>query len=399
MGEDGLIRKGFGLRKRVAPEMARDYHSELVQRARENGFRLEWPGFTVLIAKEFGFCYGVERAINCAYEARLQFPDRRLFITGEIIHNPGVNRRLKELGYEFLDGAHGSVASISELSSQDVVLIPAFGVPMPMLQELREVGCVLVDTTCGSVLNVWRNVENYAKSGFSCLIHGKWNHEETRATVSRAMLHPEGRYLVVLNLEEARFLTEFIEGRGRRDRFLDYFRSAMSPGFDPDRHLERIGMANQTTMLASESQAIAEKVRAAMARRYGAESVAERFRSFETICSATQDRQDAVRDLLNERPDLILILGGFNSSNTGHLAELVAPLLPTFHVEDADCLLDARRIRHKPVGKKEALESEGWFPEGPVRIGLAAGASTPDREIGRLIARLLELRGLPAGEI
>ncbi len=415
MSHDGLIRKGFGLKKEVEGDLARDYHSDLVRRARAEGYRLDWPGLTVRIAEEFGFCYGVERAIDYAYEARLRFPDRRLFITGEIIHNPGVNRRLRELGYEFLDGAHGSALGYDALVPDDVVLLPAFGVTMSMLDRLRAIGCVLVDTTCGSVLNVWRNVEAYAKTGFTCLIHGKWDHEETRATASRALQYEGGCYIIVRDMAEALDVARYVETGGATGdatgetggaagaaggpaAFLAQFANAVSPGFDPERDLGRIGMANQTTMLSSESMAIAERMRQALATRFGEEQAAQRFRSFDTICSATQDRQDAVRRMMLDPPDLMIILGGFNSSNTGHLAEICAGVVPTFHVEAADGLLDATRIRHKGIHGEGLLVSENWLPEGRVTIGLTAGASTPDREIGRLIARLLELRGLPAVE-
>ncbi|MEN6527826.1 MAG: 4-hydroxy-3-methylbut-2-enyl diphosphate reductase [Candidatus Polarisedimenticolia bacterium] len=396
MDSEGLIRKGFGLRRAVAGDIARDYHSALVRRAREQGRRLDWPGLVVKIAEEFGFCYGVQRAVDYAYEARARFPDRRLFVAGEIIHNPGVNRRLRELGYEFLDGAHGSKATLADLRPEDVVLIPAFGLPVPVLDRLRAIGCTLVDTTCGSVLNVWRNVEAYAKEGRTCLIHGKWNHEETRATASRALRHPSGRHLVVYDMDEAEAVARFIEEGGDAAAFMARFGEAASPGFDPARDLDKVGMANQTTMLSTESLAIAERIKQAMIRRHGEAEAAERFRAFETICSATQDRQDAVRRMMLDPPDLMLVIGGFNSSNTNHLAEICSGGAPTFHVEGADGLLDARRIAHKPVGAKDVVVAEGWLPEGDVVVGITAGASTPDREVGRLIARLLELRGLPA---
>ena len=392
MSSNGLIRKGFGLRKVVAGDLARDYDSELVQQARAAGHRLEYPGLTVRIAAEFGFCYGVERAVDYAYEARARFPDRRLILAGEIIHNPGVNQRLSELGYQFL-GEPGR--RFEDLTAEDVVLIPAFGVTMQMLERLRSVGCVLVDTTCGSVLNVWRNVESFAKSGFTSVIHGKWNHEETRATASRALQHSDGGYLIVRDMDEAEYVARYIEIPGNRVEFLERFRDEISPSFDPDQDLERIGVANQTTMLSSESLAIADRLREAMRRRYGEAELAARFRSFDTICSATQDRQDAVRQLIAESPDVMIVVGGFNSSNTGHLAEICSESAPTFHVEGADDLLDRQRIRCKPVGGAGPGVVEGWLPERAITVGLTAGASTPDREIGRLIHRLLEIRRIP----
>ncbi|RMG44974.1 MAG: 4-hydroxy-3-methylbut-2-enyl diphosphate reductase [Acidobacteria bacterium] len=393
VGHDPLIRKGFGLRKEVAPELARDYHSDLVARARLSGGELRFPGLTVRIAKEFGFCYGVERAVDYAYETRMKFPERRLFLTSEIIHNPRVNRRLRQIGFEFLDGSYGSRHGWEDLTPEDVVLIPAFGVTAEELARLRRIGCLLVDTTCGSVLNVWRRVERCARDGFTCLIHGKHEHEETRATASRALVHPGGRYLVVRDLDETEIVARYIERGGDRDAFARRFAKAMSPGFDPDRDLERIGMANQTTMLSSESLKVQERIRRALAARYGEEALGEHFRAFDTICSATQDRQDAIRQMMERPPDLALIIGGFNSSNTGHLTEICGASCPSYHVESADDLLDARRIRHLPVGGHEPVVSRGWLPERPIEIGITAGASTPDQEVGRVIDRVVALSG------
>lgn len=392
--DDDLIRKGFGLRREVAGELKTDYASELVHQARQAGGVLTWPGLTIRIAKEFGFCYGVERAVELAYETRRQFPDRRLLLTGEIIHNPKVNVRLRELGYDFLDGTYGSTARWDEIGPDDVVLIPAFGVTTGQLGRLKGSGAVLVDTTCGSVLNVWKNVERYAREGHTALIHGKWRHEETQATASRALMYPEGKYVIVLDMSEAEWVAETIEGRSSSETLLSRLGNAVSPGFDPERDLQRVGMANQTTMLSSESMAIAVRIREAIRARHGTEQLAARFRSFDTICSATQDRQDAVHEMLVAPPDLMVIIGGFNSSNTGHLSEICAAVVPTFHIESAEQLIDRQRIEHLPVALKQPVVASGWLPDGELSIGVTAGASTPDREIGRVIARLLELRGL-----
>ena len=396
-GDPQIVRKGFGLKQEIAGQLSSDYASDLVDRARAADYRLAWPGLAIRIAKEFGFCYGVERAIDYAYETRKKFPDRRLFLTGEIIHNPRVNLRLREIGYQFLDGSYDSTLGYRDLAPEDVVLLPAFGVTTGMLDELKQVGCLLVDTTCGSVLNVWRNVEKYARDGFTCLIHGKWKHEETRATASRALLYPEGRYLVVLDMDETEAVCRTIRGEVDRAHFLDRFASAVSAGFDPDRHLDRIGMANQTTMLSTESMAIAHRVRDAMRARYGEAELPSRFRSFDTICSATQDRQDAVKGLLAEPPQLMIVIGGFNSSNTGHLTEMCAERVPTFHIEDAGHIESGEEIFHLPVGVKTPILETGWWPAGATEIGITAGASTPDREIGRVVERLLQIRGIQDG--
>jgi 4-hydroxy-3-methylbut-2-enyl diphosphate reductase len=389
-----LIRKGFGLKKEIAGDLQRDYASSLVVKARQLGGELVWPNLKIRIAREFGFCYGVDRAVEMAYETRKQFPDRRLFLTGEIIHNPRVNGRLRELGYEFLDGTYGSTLSWDDLTPRDVVLLPAFGVTTGQLQQLKQIDCVLVDTTCGSVLNVWKNVERYARDGMTALIHGKWRHEETRATASRALMYERGRYVIVLDMNEAEWVAETIEGRLEPAELLRRLPGAVSDNFDPEHDLERIGMANQTTMLSSESMAIANLIRDAMQKRWGSEQLAERFRSFDTICSATQDRQDAVHEMLQSPPDMMVIIGGFNSSNTGHLSEICAEHVPTYHIENVEQLHSAERITHLPVGARQPIESSGWLPAGPITVGITAGASTPDREIGKVIGRLMELRGV-----
>ncbi len=392
MADLKLNRKGFGLKKVVAGDLERDYHSALVAEARLAGNRIEWPGTTLRIAKELGFCYGVERAIDYAYETRVKFPDRRLFLTSEIIHNPRVNRRLRELGYHFLDGAYGSTIGWDDLDAKDVVLLPAFGATTEQMERLRSLGCLLVDTTCGSVLNVWKNVEKYARDGFTCVIHGKYAHEETQATASRALLYPGGRYLVVLDDEETEVVARYIEGQGDREVFVERFSEAMSDGFDPDADLDRIGMANQTTMLSSESLAVANRIRSAFVERHGEAALTERFRSFDTICSATQERQDAIIELMKTPPDLVIIVGGFNSSNTGHLTEICQESSPTFHVEGSEDIVDADTIRHLPAHSGEPVTTRDWLPGRDLTIGITAGASTPDREIGRVIERLRELR-------
>lgn len=394
MSESRYVNRGFGLKQVIGGQLVRDYHSPLVERMRAEGFVLRAGEVTFRLAQEFGFCYGVDRAIEYAYETREKFPSRRIFITGEIIHNPGVNRRLVEMGIRFLDG-RDPASSFADLTDDDVVILPAFGVPVSTMAELRTAGPILVDTTCGSVLNVWKNVERYARDGFTALIHGKWDHEETRATSSRALAFPGGRYLVVRDMDEAGLLGEYIEGRGDREAFLARFARAASPGFDPDRDLGRLGCANQTTMLSSESLAIAESIRRSLERRYGPEEGAARFRSFDTICSATQERQDALQAMLQEHPiDRMLVIGGYNSSNTGHLVEIAIERVPTFHIETASCIESSSKLRHQPLHAKAESWAEGWLPAGPVAIGLTAGASTPNVEIERVIRRILELRGV-----
>lgn len=382
------FRKGLGLRNEVREGIAGDYHSALVRRFREEGFTLEEGGLTFRLAAQFGFCYGVDRAVDYAYQTVAKFPDRRVILTGEIIHNPGVNARLRSKGIRFL-GDEG-LATLADVGPGDVVLLPAFGVPADDFDVLSRSGAVLVDTTCGSVLNVWKSVERYAREGFTSLVHGKWAHEETRATVSRVLLHEGGRYLVVLDLEEAEVVADFVRRGGDPEAFLARFSRATSPGFRPERDLARIGVANQTTMLSSESLEIARRIGLAMADRYGEAEAKARFRSFDTICSATQDRQDALEALLREPLDLLLVIGGFNSSNTAHLLEMAQGRVPAFHIEGPDGL-EADRLRHRPVGAKTPVWAEGWRPSRPATIGVTAGASTPDVTIGAVVTRVLSL--------
>jgi 4-hydroxy-3-methylbut-2-enyl diphosphate reductase len=388
-----IFRKGLDLKHEVAGTLAESYHSDLVAAIKDSEYRYASGRLTIHLAREFGFCYGVDRAVDYAYQARKRFPDRPVVLTGEIIHNPHVNDQLRTQGIRFLSDPG---ESIDALTPNDVVILPAFGVTMEMLEELDRRGCTLVDTTCGSVLNVWKNVKRYAADGFTSVIHGKYWHEETRATASQASHEDNGHYLVVLNRDEAAEACRYIRGGGDGAVFLARFEHALSPGFDPDRDLQRIGCANQTTMLSSESLEIGEMFRAAMRDRYGEAEMAARFRAFDTICSATQDRQDAVAALLDEQPlDLMIVIGGYNSSNTCNLARMCEPGLPTYHIAEAGCLMSAFEIRHKPVGGKDEAVSAGWLPAGgEVVIGLTSGASTPDNLVGMVVRRLDDLANL-----
>ncbi|MBW7932830.1 MAG: 4-hydroxy-3-methylbut-2-enyl diphosphate reductase [Gemmatimonadaceae bacterium] len=388
------FRKGFGLKQDVEATLSADYSGRVVDLLRARDYRLTVGDVTVRLASEFGFCYGVERAVEYAYQTRHKFPDRRIFLVGEIIHNPHVNQRLREMGVQIMmPGATGFDYSV--VNADDAVILPAFGVTIGDFQTLRDKGCVVVDTTCGSVLNVWKRVEAYARDGFTALIHGKYYHEETRATASQVEKFPGGTYLVVRNMDEARDVAEYIAGRGDRAAFLAKYAKAASAHFDPDVHLSRIGVANQTTMLARESLAIGEFVGEAMAAAKGAEYRAANFRTFDTICSATQDRQDAVNALLQEAPDVMVVIGGFNSSNTISLAALCAEKVRTYHVEDALGIEPERGVIHaRDAVSGERVEQAGWLGSGPVTVGLTAGASTPNNKIGDAIVRVFATRGL-----
>jgi 4-hydroxy-3-methylbut-2-enyl diphosphate reductase len=384
-----IFRKGLDLKHEVAGVLAADYHSPLVNQIKSDGYRFVSGQLTIHLAREFGFCYGVDRAVDYAYQARMRFPRRQVYLTGEIIHNPHVNRQLRSQGIRFLTDP-GEDAT--RLGPDDVVILPAFGVTVRELSDLVDQGCTLVDTTCGSVLNVWKNVKRYAQEGFTSVIHGKKWHEETRATASQA-LEAGGHYLVVLNHDEATAACDYIRygsSAERKREFLDRFASATSPDFDPDQALSRVGCANQTTMLSSESLAIGEMFREAFVDRYGADEAGKRFRAFDTICSATQDRQDAVARLLDEhRLDLALVVGGYNSSNTCNLARMCAGRVPTYHIADPERLVSAREIRRRSVTGQVEITTSGWLPsEGPVAIGLTSGASTPDNLVEQVVRTL-----------
>ncbi|MBI3401045.1 MAG: 4-hydroxy-3-methylbut-2-enyl diphosphate reductase [Acidobacteria bacterium] len=371
--------------------LAESYHSAIVEKIKAEDFTYRTGRLTVHLAREFGFCYGVDRAVDYAYQTRERFPERQVFLTGEIIHNPHVNDKLRAMGIRFLSDAG---ERLEQLTSVDVVILPAFGVSVGMLQRLEQRGCTLIDTTCGSVLNVWKNVRRYAEGGYTSVIHGKVWHEETQATASHAVAYG-GKYLVVFDRAEAGVVCDFIREGGDRAAFTEKFGKAASPGFDPDRDLGRIGLANQTTMLMAESLEIGEMVRSAMAARHGDAGLAERYQAFDTICSATQDRQDAVVGLLREHAvDLMVVIGGYNSSNTANLARICAASRPTFHIADPECLVSTDQIRHRPVRSKAEVATDGWLPAaGPVTIGLTSGASTPDNLVGAAIATLARLCG------
>jgi 4-hydroxy-3-methylbut-2-enyl diphosphate reductase len=393
--ESTYFRRGFGLRTAIEGQITTDYASAIVDRMRAEGYRLTVGPLTFRLAREFGFCYGVDRAVEYAYEARSKFPDRRIRLVGEIIHNPHVNARLGEMGIEILHrGANGEF-DFSTISPDEVILMPAFGVTVEDFRRLRERGSVLVDTTCGSVLNVWKRVESYARDGFTAVIHGKHYHEETRATASQVTKYPGGRYLVVLDMAEARLVCDYIERKSSAADVAARLAAAASPGFDFERDLVRVGIANQTTMLSGESLAIAREFRESMARRYGEGAVDQHFRTFDTICSATQERQDAVVQLLASPPDLMLVVGGYNSSNTNHLAALCRERgVRTFHIEDSDAIdLATGEIRHQP-GIRQAEQTAGGWLEGVREIGLTAGASTPNNKIGETIARVCAVAGV-----
>jgi 4-hydroxy-3-methylbut-2-enyl diphosphate reductase len=315
--ETNYFRRGFGLKAEIAGPLSSDYSSDVVESLRAHGNQLEVGPLTFRLAQEFGFCYGVDRAVEYAYESRTKFPDKRLFLVGEIIHNPHVNDKLRAMGITFLERGSNGEFDFDSITPDDVVLLPAFGVTMTDFNRLRAIGCIVVDTTCGSVLNVWKRVEAYARDGFTAVIHGKHYHEETKATASQVERHANGKYIVVFDMAETQQLTAFMEHGGDPSGIATQFADKVSAGFDFATDLQRIGVANQTTMLAGETMAVAAEFRRACEARYGTDQLAEHFRAFDTLCSATQERQDAVQLLLQDPPDLMVVVGGYNSCPPG----------------------------------------------------------------------------------
>jgi len=382
----------------VQAQVLSHYRSELVERIRANGHVLSADGLTVKLAREFGFCYGVERAIDLAYAARRAYPDRRIFLLGEIIHNPEVNDQIRRLGIVTIAGKPKD-EEINQLKPEDIVIIPAFGTEVATRKKLEEKGCLFVDTTCGDVMSVWKRVRQYSKDTVTSIIHGKAWHEETKATSSQARAHGNGHYLVVFTLAETDYVCNYIINGGNKAEFLEKFKDACSEGFDPDVHLQAIGVANQTTMLRGETEEVQRRLKNAMSQKYGADQIEKHFRFFDTICGATQDRQDALVKLLRGPLALLLEIGGYSSSNTSHLAEMGEAKLPTYFIKNAAKMASDRLIQHYDQHKGSEVETHDWLPAGQITVGITAGASCPNNLIEETIRRLFELRGISVREL
>lgn len=383
----------------VQAEVENHYRSPVVDRLRESGGSMTIANTTIRLAQQFGFCYGVERAIDLAYAARRVFPENKIFLIGEIIHNQEVNRQLVDMGIVSLPWKEIST-DYDALKEDDVVIVPAFGAPTHFIDKVEQQGCHIIDTTCGDVMKVWRRVKGYAKDGVTSLIHGKRGHEETLATASRATgTDGKGHFLVALTLAEVNDICDYILNGGDKAIFLEKFARAHSVGFDPDVHLQQIGVANQTTMLKSETQEIQRRVAAALEKRDGHR---ENFQVFDTICGATQERQDALFDMLNKPMDLLLVVGGYNSSNTTHLVEIGNEHLPTYFIREASCLESLETIVHYDIEKHAEVSERNVlsrFDTKPATIGITAGASCPGNLIEDTIVRVLALRGISREQI
>ena len=378
-------RRGFGRANEVASNLEKAYQSSLIGSIRDNGYVLQHGRLQVKLAEAFGFCWGVERAVAMAYETRRHYPSERIWITNEIIHNPSVNEHLREMDVLFIHAEDG-VKDFSCVSDGDVVILPAFGATVQEMELLHDRGCHIIDTTCPWVSKVWHTVEKHKKQEFTSIIHGKVKHEETLATSSFA-----GTYLVVLDLDEAQLVADYILGQGDRDEFMKRFAKACSANFDPDQDLQRLGVANQTTMLKSETEEIGRLFERTMLRKYGPIELNKHFLSFNTICDATEERQQAMFSLVDEPLDLLVVIGGFNSSNTTHLQEIaITRGIRSFHIDTPERIADDNSIKHKPLGEDLFIESN-FLPAGSVNVGITSGASTPDRVVEHVIQKLIDL--------
>ena len=382
-------RKSFGLKDQVQEELSREYESELIAFIRQHDNVLHQDDTVIKLAEAFGFCWGVDRAVSMAYETRKQFPDKQIWITNEIIHNPLVNEKLRQMSIGFIPILDGGKKDFSLIGAGDVVILPAFGASIEEMELLEQKSCEIVDTTCPWVSRVWNRVDKYQRADFTAIIHGKYRHEETVATSSRAR-----HYLIVQDVSEAEWVCSYILNGGDKHEFLTRFKEAVSRDFDPDIHLTRLGVANQTTMLKGDTEQIGKLIERTMLQKHGVSNINDHFLSpGDTICDATQERQDAMQKLIDDKLDLVVVIGGYNSSNTGHLHEMaVSSGLPAFHIDGPDCIGADKSISHKLPHSSCQTVTAAWLPTGPLTIGVTAGASTPDQVIARVILKILELR-------
>lgn len=396
LGSDTFNRMGFKeTREAAGGMMTEEFTSKLVREMLENANVIVKGDVTVKLAKAYGFCWGVERAVAMAYETRRQYPKERIWITNEIIHNPLVNQRLRDMNVYFVP-QDGLIKDLSGIESGDVVILPAFGATLEEMQILSDKGCQIVDTTCPWVSKVWSALDKHMRANCTSVIHGKWKHEETIATASFAE-----KYIVVLNLDDAKYVADYIMNGGDREAFLAKFENAISEDFDPDTDLAAVGVANQTTMLKSETHAMAKLFEKTMMQKYGPADLSKHFVAFDTICDATQERQDAMHELLKEEQglDMMLVIGGFNSSNTSHLQEMAEHSdVISYWVDTPACVGPGNKIVFRSSDGTEQV-GENWLPSGPVTIGLTSGASTPDKVVEDVMERVFMIHKLEQTKI
>ena len=378
-------------RRRQQDKMKKDFTPTL----------LELGDLHIYLARHFGFCYGVENAIEISFRTIDENPGRRIFLLSEMIHNPQVNADLQSRGVQFLQDTYGrQLIPFSTLNADDIVIIPAFGTTLEIEEKLRDIGIQTekYNTTCPFVEKVWNRSSQIAKKDYTIIVHGKPGHEETRATFSHAAA--ETPTVVVKDMEEAKILAGYIRGTAAPDSFYNAFKGQYSEGFDPTKDLDRIGVVNQTTMLASDTQAIADFLRQTMMEKYGLTetTIADHFADTrDTLCYATLDNQSAVTGLLEVPADLAIVVGGYNSSNTSHLVELCEEKMPTYFISSEENILSPNEILHYQFHKKLEIKTKDWLPaHTPSRILISSGASCPDALVESVIRKLADYYGSAA---
>lgn len=353
---------------------------------------LDFGPVRFLLARHFGFCFGVENAIEIAYKTLDEHPDRRIYFLNEMIHNPNVNNDLKDRGVEFIFDPYGmQLIPWNYLAPEDIVVVPAFGTTVEIQDALasRGIDAYTYNTTCPFVERVWNRSAKLGESGFSVIVHGNDAHQETRATFSHSVRN--AATVVVLDLQESHVLADVIRGAAGRGVFFEHFGHKCSEGFDPDRDLQRIGIVNQTTMLATETRRIAKILRGALADRYGEENIQKHYAdTSDTLCYATNENQNATYVLVEQEADLALVVGGYNSSNTSHIVELCLERMPTYFIKDADEIRSESLIRHYNLETKKAALTTDWLPDiRPLSVALTSGASCPDAIVDAVLLRVL----------
>ena len=357
---------------------------------------LDFGDVQIHLSRHFGFCFGVENAIEIAYRVLRDNPGKRIFLLSEMIHNPEVNADLLSKGVRFLMKTNGTrLVDFSTLNKDDVVVVPAFGTTIELQKELESFGVdpYNYDATCPFVEKVWKRADDLGRKGFTVVVHGKHTHEETRATFSHSTMNAPT--IIVKDMQEAQRLIAYIEGEISEQTLLEEFSHAVSPGFLPSQHLSKVGVVNQTTMLASETKAIAAAIRYAVEQKFGPENLKDHFADTrDTLCYATYENQSATIELTKSGADIALVVGGYNSSNTSHLVELLQEHMPTYYIKEASEIISKEKINSFDLKTKSIIEVDGWLSkiEGrPIRIAVTAGASCPDSSVETVIQRVTSM--------
>jgi 4-hydroxy-3-methylbut-2-enyl diphosphate reductase len=367
----------------------------LVDELKTNDFVIEKDGVKVYLAKDFGFCWGVERSIALAYEAVEHFPGKTVHITNELIHNPEVNDKLHDMNVQFIEKLGEGKKDFSKIGEGDVVILPAFGASFEEMTLMNNKNVEVVDTTCPWVSKVWNTVDQHQRKGLTSVIHGKYGHEETVATVSFCE-----DYICVKDIKEAEMVADYIINGGDKEKFLKYFEKAVSKGFDPDTMLDKVGLANQTTMYKKETRAIGQLMQKAMMKKFGPVNAKDHYLEFDTICDATQERQDAISDLVENSDELgldfILVVGGWDSSNTAHLLEIPEKAgVRSFHINKSECIGADNTITHRTVDGEIVTEKfieDIENKDKKLVMGVTSGASTPDKAVQDSLDQIFMLK-------